>query len=233
MLLLLTCLCRLRPFVLSKTLSHIWGKLNLPMLLLKVGLLTLIIEEYGLGLLHLFRDWERLQLKTSDYKNHRIFTLRCIHKELVPVSIKLKTTLKTQKVGKIIQSAEKPLLQARIKAINNLPHNNAKQTELCSSKLASILSTSMFRKCQGFIEKAGEIRFIKVKNRQVNKFNNFVKKEGNITRGSPEAVTFSSPQAGRQAGRYSFPGSQQSPLTALLSRKVFPRKEAIPRQVTI
>ena len=41
-LLLLTCLFKLRPLVLSKTLSHIWGKLNLPMLLFKVGLLTLI-----------------------------------------------------------------------------------------------------------------------------------------------------------------------------------------------
>ena len=41
-LLLLTFLFKLRLLVLSKTLSHIWGKLNLPMLLFKVGLLTLI-----------------------------------------------------------------------------------------------------------------------------------------------------------------------------------------------
>ena len=32
----------LRSGVLIKTLSHIWGKLNLPTLLLRVGLLTLI-----------------------------------------------------------------------------------------------------------------------------------------------------------------------------------------------
>ena len=32
----------LRPGVLIKTLSHIWGRLNLPMLLFKVGLLTLM-----------------------------------------------------------------------------------------------------------------------------------------------------------------------------------------------
>ena len=42
LLLLLTCLIKLRPGVLIKTLSHMWGKLNLPMLLFKVGLLTLI-----------------------------------------------------------------------------------------------------------------------------------------------------------------------------------------------
>ena len=35
-------LFKVRPGVLSKTLSHIWGKLNLPIFLFKVGLLTLI-----------------------------------------------------------------------------------------------------------------------------------------------------------------------------------------------
>ena len=34
------CLLKLRPGVLSKTLSHIWGKLNLPMFLFNVGMLT-------------------------------------------------------------------------------------------------------------------------------------------------------------------------------------------------
>ena len=168
----------------------------------------IILEENGLQVLHLFRDWERLQLRASDYKNHRIFTLRCIHKELVPVSIKLKTTLKTEKARKIIQSAEKHLLQARIKSINSILDNNAKQTELCQSKLASILSTPMFRKCQGFIEKEGEIRFNKVKIRQVDKFNNLVKKEGNIIGASSQITTFSSSQTDRQAW---LPGSQHSP----------------------
>ena len=39
-----TCVClfKVRPGVLSKTLSHMWGILNLPMFLFNVGLLTLI-----------------------------------------------------------------------------------------------------------------------------------------------------------------------------------------------
>ena len=36
------CLFKVRPGVLSKTLSNMWGKLNLPILLLNVGLFTLI-----------------------------------------------------------------------------------------------------------------------------------------------------------------------------------------------
>ena len=36
------CLFKVRPGVFGKTLSHMWGKLNLPIFLFNVGLLTLI-----------------------------------------------------------------------------------------------------------------------------------------------------------------------------------------------
>ena len=129
------------------------------------------------------RDWRRLQFRTSDYKNHRIFSLRCLHKELVPVSIKLKLTLTIPKARQIIRKAEKDLLQARVKAINNILDQVAKQTEECRTKLASIISAERLRECQDFINKVSEIRFTKVRQRQLNKFNILVtKKEGNITR---------------------------------------------------
>ena len=40
------CLFKVRPGVLSKTLSHIWGKLNIPIFLFKVGLFTLINLDF-------------------------------------------------------------------------------------------------------------------------------------------------------------------------------------------
>ena len=127
-------------------------------------------------------DWERLQLREIDYKNHRIFTLRCLHRELVPVSLKLKLTLNTTRAKKIIRKVEKELIQARIKSINNILTNVAIQLEQCRSQLASIISTDRLRECQSFIDKVGETRFNKVKNRQIKKFQNLVnKKEGNIT----------------------------------------------------
>ena len=42
---LLPCLFRVRPLVLSKTLSQMWDRLNLPILLFKVGLLTLMYMD--------------------------------------------------------------------------------------------------------------------------------------------------------------------------------------------
>ena len=41
-MLLLPCLYKVRPLVFNKTLSQMWDKLNLPILLFKVGLLTLM-----------------------------------------------------------------------------------------------------------------------------------------------------------------------------------------------
>ena len=138
----------------------------------------------------MFREWERLWLRTSDYKNHRIFTLRCVHKELVPVSIKLKSALTTPKARQIIRKAEKELLQARVKAINNTLDQVAKQTEECRTQLASIISAERLRECQCFINKVSEIRFSKVRQRQLNKFNNLInKKEGNITRANAINIT--------------------------------------------
>ena len=182
----------------------------------------IILQEYGLEAWHLFRDWKRLWLRESDYKNHRIFTLRCLHKDLVPVNTKLKSTLKTKRAKEIIRKAEKDLIQARIKAINSILDNIGKQTELCRSSLASIISTQRLRECQGFVDKVGEIRFNKVKQRQLNKFQNLVnKKEGNITRVSNN----NSPQAGnnlvasRQAGAHlpSGEGSNTPLASPLLS----------------
>ena len=186
----------------------------------------------------MFRDWERLWLRASDYKNHRIFTLRCLHKDLIPVSIKLKSTLKTEKARKIIRKAEKDLLQARVKAINSILDNVAKQTEECRSQLASIISAQRLRECQGFMDKVGEIRLTKVKQRQLNKYNILLnKKERNITRANaitPTNTTNLASQAGRQASTLLLPGEGSNPShTGRQAGALFPLgKEALlPRQL--
>ena len=142
----------------------------------------IILQEFGIEARRLLREWERLRLRSSDYRNHRIFSLRCIHQEVIPVSIKLKSTLDTPKARKIIQKAEKDLLQARIKAINNILEQVDRETQECKAKLASIISQVRLEQCQDFINKVSELRFNKVKQRQINKLNHLVtKKEGNIT----------------------------------------------------
>ena len=143
----------------------------------------LLLQEDGIEAQRLFRLWEKLQLRASQYKNHRIFTLRCIHNDLVPSSIKLKSTLKSTRANQILRKAEKDLLQARVKSINYILDQTSKQLEECRSKLATIVSTQKLRECQDFVDKVGETRFNKVKLRQLNKLNLLtIRKEGNITR---------------------------------------------------
>ena len=101
--------------------------------------------------------------------------------------------------------AEKQLLQTRLKSINSLLDNNAKQLELTRSKIASILTPLNYQECHDFIDKIKENRVEKVRERQVRKLNNLInKKEGGIIWQSsqvpPAARAF--PRANnRQAGR--------------------------------
>ena len=143
----------------------------------------LLLQEDGIEAWRLFRLWEKLQLRASEYKNHRIFTLRCIHNDLIPSSIKLKSTLKLTRANKILREAEKDLLQTRVKSVNYILDKTSQQLEECRSKLVTVVSTQKLRECQDFIDKVGEIRFNKVKLRQLNKLNLLtIRKEGNITR---------------------------------------------------
>ena len=133
-----------------------------------------------------------LKIRASDYRNHRIFTLRCLHSDLIPVSIKLKSTIKSSRAKQILRKAEKELLQARIKSINFILDNTSQQLEECRSKLASIISTQKLRECQDFVDKVSENRFNKVKQRQINKLNLLTtRKEGNITRSNTNLNNYS------------------------------------------
>ena len=193
-----------------------------------------ILENNGIEALKLFRDWKRLQFRECNYKNHRIFTVRCLNSDLVPVSIKLKSTLKTERARKIIRSAEKHLIQARLRSINSLLDNNAKQLELTRSQIASILPNPSYRKCQEFIEKVKELRFKKVKERQVRKFNNLInKREGNITwQSSPyRQVTLATRASTAAVNRQVTPATRAT-VSSQACRQVPSTPQATGRQIT-
>ena len=134
-----------------------------------------ILEQHGREVLWLFKDWERFQLRDCNYRNHRIFPLKCISNELVPVSLRLKTTIKRERARRIIRKGEKDLLQARVKSINGTLGDNAKQRELSRSKLAFLVSTSTMEKCQQFIDKVGELGFLKIKDGLINLIDYYLK----------------------------------------------------------
>ena len=68
-----------------------------------------IKAKYGMEALQQLQLWEKSVLRESNFKNHRIFTVKCISYNLVPVSVKLKSSCSKISPGarKIIEKAER------------------------------------------------------------------------------------------------------------------------------
>ena len=152
-----------------------------------------------------------------------------MHQCLIPVNVRLKTTIRTEKASKIIRKAERDLLQARAKSINSLLGYNTKQRDLSRLKLASILPNTSMKECQDLIHKVSEFRHSKVKQRQINKFNIPMQKEGNITWQDSQNAQGSTPP--RQLGLVHH---RQSTLLPQQLGLAFPMQEAaVPRQLAL
>ena len=112
-----------------------------------------------------------MEINDCDYRNHWRFTLRCIRKDLIPVNVRLKSTINNGRMKQTINRAERQLLQDRIKGINGILQDNAIKLDRCRSRLLSLVTTTTMKKCIDFINKLREFRFTKIRDRQVNKFN--------------------------------------------------------------
>ena len=118
--------------------------------------------------------WEKSVIKASDYRNHRIFMLKCIGHNLIPVSIRLKPIKSKQFISanarKIIEKGERQLMHNRVRTINNTIQASEDNGNHNKTRLASIVTQVDLGRCINFIEKVRQGRFNKVKDRQARKF---------------------------------------------------------------
>ena len=126
-----------------------------------------IKSEYGKEGVNNLRQWEKLEMKMADFKNHR-FTLRFLSQGLVPVSIKLKSTVKTPKGTYIVRKAEKMLMNERVRVINNSITMFNCQIDTCINNLERLLEKVVLEECRRFIVKRREKRHIQTQKRQRN-----------------------------------------------------------------
>ena len=131
---------------------------------------NIIEQEFGKSTLELHQKLERTVLKISNYKNHRRFSLRCLSKDIIPVSLKLKNNIGTYKSNCIIHKAEKKLLNKRIRNINNTIENIQHAKCMYECELKGIVSTEIYKECEKYIENAKETSHNKLLQRQVSKF---------------------------------------------------------------
>ena len=93
-------------------------------------------------------EWESLEIKDSDYRNHLRFTFRCLSKDLIPVSVRLKSTVNTRRSKQIIYKAERQLLQDRVKEINDILWDNLIKLDRCRSRLSSKVTIKQSKSVQ-------------------------------------------------------------------------------------
>ena len=94
-----------------------------------------------------------------------------------------------QIIAKLVMELEQQLLQDGVKGINAMLQDSEVKLDRCRSKLLSLVTTTTSKdRFTEFINKVRETRFIKVKNRQTNKFIRLVTKCGR-ERGGREIST--------------------------------------------
>ena len=106
----------------------------------------------------------------SDYRNHLRFSLRCIDRGLIPVSLRLKNLLRTQRGKDIIYKTEKRLLNERIKNINMTLKHYEQEAYMYQHDLKQQIEQNWWEECKIEINKVRELRHNTVLERQTKKF---------------------------------------------------------------
>ena len=119
----------------------------------------------------LFQQREKLECKMTEFQNHRRFLLKCLSDDILPVSIRLKSNIKTPEGLYIIKKVERALLNERIRLINTTITMFETQRNTGKNQLNSILDKETREECVKFINCKMESRHIKTLERQRIKFN--------------------------------------------------------------
>ena len=127
---------------------------------------THLRSEYGIESVRLLCQWERIRGKMADFKNHRRFSLRCLSEDVIPVSIKLRSNIRTPNGQYIIRRAEKALLNERIWSINNTIYMFNHQLDTCKTDLEKIIKEEDLKECQECINPRREARHSKTMDSQ-------------------------------------------------------------------
>ena len=109
-------------------------------------------------------------MKTCNCQNHRRFSLRGLGNGIIPVSIRLKNNVRTQRSDNIIQKAERSLLNERIREVNITLDWLKHDTYMYQSKLSAIISPDHMEECKKFIKEHKELRHKSVMERQKKKY---------------------------------------------------------------
>ena len=104
------------------------------------------------------------------FQNHRRFSLRCLSKDIIPVSVKPRSNIKTPKGNYIVRKVLRALLNERIRSINNTITMFKYQIDICINQLNNKINRKAMEECHIFIMEKKESRHLKTLERQRDKF---------------------------------------------------------------
>ena len=136
-----------------------------------------IRQEYGHENVKTCRKWERIEKKMADIKNHRRFSFRCLDNNIIPVSLKQNSNLKTPKALKIIRNTERALSNERIRMINNTIEMLEHEKDTCIEELSKVFNQEDMAECSRFMFKTKEDRHYKTMAWQKNKLERLGRKK--------------------------------------------------------
>ena len=93
-----------------------------------------------------------------DFKNHRRFTFRCLDSNIIPVSLRLRSNIKTPKAISIIKKAEKVLINERVRTINNTIEKLEHHCHTCKTELSNMVDQEPMAECNKLMSKIKEDR---------------------------------------------------------------------------
>ena len=82
------------------------------------------------------RKWN---IRWQDFENHHRFSLRCLSKDIILVSVWLKSNIKPPKGRYIVRKVERALLNERVRLINNSLTMFKIQWDTCINNLEKAL----------------------------------------------------------------------------------------------
>ena len=128
---------------------------------------------------------------------------------MVPVSIRLKSQIKTPKGLQIIKKAEIALINERVKSINNTLNMLGLEFHTCMRRLKDKIKAEDFQECISFIEKSKEARHLKTMTRQKEKLNILINKKQDGKKSVKRGGHSNNRHSGSimHSGRYMYSGS--------------------------
>ena len=118
----------------------------------------------------LYENGKKLEKKMSDFRNHWRFTIKFLTNDIVPVSVRLKTNIRTNKGLEIIRRAEKQLLNECIRTINNQLEMFMIKRDTCINKLKNTIRDQiLIQECENLMKNITESRHLRVLKSQKSK----------------------------------------------------------------